>query len=491
MSTASVSSPRPATDRLLAARAANDGSRAGRSLVLGTLVLLITIRLFTDVLGVLPGAMKLVDVALLAVLLLAAAVHPAQRAHRSGAFLTLGVAFLGICTVSVIANPSRIAVGPVLLFLYGYLGPLAFYYAARRLWPSGNAGTLSRVLVGLVLLQFVVVAFIDLPKFLATGNPDYMSGTFGENAYQLVFFLIVTVALVAAVATFEPRRPAARAAPLLAAAALLIIFLAQYRALLLSAAASVVVVGLLLQRARGSARGRAFVVAVVVPCAFVGALGFVAIQFPSTKFEPYVAALRTNPGSFVAQRVEALGAVRDLYDDEERAMVLGSGPGTFSSRAWLTFANYPTRRAQTDPVARAVAAVTSGAGYRTDVSDRYVLPRYTTARAVLGSRSINLPFSSYTSLLAEVGVLGFLAIVALYIRALVGSTRMTLVSMREATRGDALPALLLASTVAFFVLLQMAFLDNWLEVVRITVPAWILLAVATKEFEARHGGGRS
>jgi hypothetical protein len=31
----------------------------------------------------------------------------------------------------------------------------------------------------------------------------------------------------------------------------------------------------------------------------------------------------------------------------------------------------------------------------------------------------------------------------------------------------------------------MAFLQNWLEVTRVTFIAWALLGVATKEFEAR------
>jgi hypothetical protein len=43
---------------------------------------------------------------------------------------------------------------------------------------------------------------------------------------------------------------------------------------------------------------------------------------------------------------------------------------------------------------------------------------------------------------------------------------------------------------ALFVLLQMGFLENWLEVARVTFPTWILLAVATKEFRARYGAAR-
>ena len=46
-------------------------------------------------------------------------------------------------------------------------------------------------------------------------------------------------------------------------------------------------------------------------------------------------------------------------------------------------------------------------------------------------------------------------------------------------------ALLIAAAVAFTVLVQMALLDNWLEVTRVTFVAWILLAVGAKEVSAR------
>jgi hypothetical protein len=67
---------------------------------------------------------------------------------------------------------------------------------------------------------------------------------------------------------------------------------------------------------------------------------------------------------------------------------------------------------------------------------------------------------------------------------------MTAQSLRRPARRDPLPALLLASTVAFTVLLQMAFLENWLEVTRVTFLAWILLAVGSKEFDARQRAAR-
>ena len=63
---------------------------------------------------------------------------------------------------------------------------------------------------------------------------------------------------------------------------------------------------------------------------------------------------------------------------------------------------------------------------------------------------------------------------------------MTRASLRSARPGDPLPALMIACTTAFVVLLQMGLLSgNWFEVTRITFVSWALLAVVTKEYEAR------
>jgi hypothetical protein len=47
------------------------------------------------------------------------------------------------------------------------------------------------------------------------------------------------------------------------------------------------------------------------------------------------------------------------------------------------------------------------------------------------------------------------------------------------------PALALATTVAFLTLLQMGILENWFEVTRVTFIAWAMFAVVCKELDAR------
>jgi hypothetical protein len=131
-------------------------------------------------------------------------------------------------------------------------------------------------------------------------------------------------------------------------------------------------------------------------------------------------------------------------------------------------------------------------GYHTDVADKYVVSRITgrnaggTAESVGGSYAVTTPFSSYASPLAEVGVLGLVAIVSIYFGAFFHALHMTIRSLRRPSPRDPLIGLLLGCTAGFFVLLQMAVLDNWFEVTRLTFILWALLAVAAKEFSAQY-----
>ena len=457
--------------------------RLRRNLVLGSLTLIVVVRFFTEVAPVLPRAGNFVDIPLLVMLVAVAAIVRPERATGGlgdRPHFAPAIGFLAVSILSTVLNLHRIEPAPVLVFLYGFLAPLGFYYAAWKLWPAGEAGALSRLLVALGVVQLAVVLLVDVPLFASSGNPDDISGTFGENAYQLVYFLVFFCALLAGIQTFEAKRRAARLALPLIGAAFVVIFLAQYRALLVTTALSVVLAAALLSRVRG----RGLLVAVVSAILLVVGLSFVARLFPTLYFGPTVAAIREDPGQFVSGKIQAFSGVAQLYGDDPAVAFSGTGPGTYSSRAWRTFSQADSK-SQSNVAGAYATRFTGGRIYETDVSRRYVTPQYRSGETVLGSKAVSQPFSSYVALLAEVGVFGFVLMVAVYVTATVWAARQTVAVMRAAEPGDPLPALLLACTIAFATLLQMALLENWLEVTRVTTLAWITLAVVTKELQVR------
>jgi O-antigen ligase len=350
----------------------------------------------------------------------------------------------------------------------------------HRLWVPGTALRLSRALVAIGVLQLLIAFGVQFPQYLSSKDPDVIAGTFGENAYQLVFFMLVLIGLLAGIFTFEKRRLAAKFVPVLVMASLVVIFLAQYRSLLVTTALAIA----LLSAVVGTARGRGALIALLATAGLVLTLAYVVQNVPELKFGSALQQSSGDPTFYLKKRWQTASVVGTLFTDQPRFALTGTGPGTYSSRGWQTFALAAVSRSNSNVAGSYVKALTNGRLYTTDVSDKYVVPQLS-GEVVDGSRALSSPFSSYLSLLAEVGVIGFTLIVMLYLWAFAFSLRMTVAAVRRAQEGDPLPALLCASTIAFFVLLQMALLENWFEVTRLTFLTWIIFAVVTKEFGAR------
>ena len=400
-----------------------------RNLILGAVVLLVTIRFFAEEVHVLPRAVKLVDVPILLGLMVLYWIVPRVRhpSAMSMRYLLLAVAFFAVCIASVLINSNRTEPGPSLLFIYGFLAPILVFHLVRTLWPAGQALALSKVLVALAWIELLVVAGIDLPQYLKHHNPDVVSGTFGENAYQLVFFMLVAVALVAGIATIERKRTAARLAPLFFAGTAAAILLAQYRAILLSALLAVLFVTVLL----GLVRVRGALAGVLVAITFIAALSAIPAIFPELKIQDAVNSVTGQPGVYIKARWDAGSDIPKIYTDQPSAVVIGAGPGAVNSRAWGTF----YRDANRD----SLGLVLPVPDRQTDIAEKYTIPHQEGTGAIDGSFLIANPFASYYALLAEVGILGFVLMVFIYGRALVDATRMSLISLRKADDGDPLP----------------------------------------------------
>ncbi|MGH2755470.1 MAG: hypothetical protein ACRDLB_13705 [Actinomycetota bacterium] len=474
-------------------RAALERPGWGRGMILGGFVLLIVVRLFTEVVPVLPRAANFIDLPLLLALLVYAAAIAKKQSTVKPWFMSTVLAFAVVWGISALSNLERLQMAPALLFLYGFLGPLVFYLVTLRTWQPGGARTASRTLVMLGVLQFVVVLVAQVPEFLSTGDPDVISGTFGENPYQLVFFLIVVGAHVAGTAVFEPGRLISRLAIPFLLGCFVVIFLAQYRALVVSTFIAVMVTGILLAQARSGTSGgraaagrlKAIVVSFAVIIALLGAFTFAAIRFPELKFLSAIEAFRDDPDLLLeAGKIHAAGDVLEVYQLEPRYVAFGTGPGTYSSRAWYTFSFFEST-SESNVAGEYVQRLTGGVVYRTDVSERFVMPRARDERAVLGSYALTSPFSSYLALAAEVGLVGLALIVSIYVVAIGRCFAIARSAIRSFIPGDSLPALAIAAVIAPLTLFQMAILDNWLEVVRVAAPTWVLIAIVHSEARYR------
>lgn len=457
------------------------GPRWGVPMIIGTVIVLVVIRLFTEIVPVLPRFFNVIDVPIFLFFVVAAISRGYSRLRVGPDWLwkVAGVLVL-VIAIAAVANPTRIEIGPALLFAYGILAPIAIYSATYLLWTPGNSRRVTSMIVALGVLQLVVVLTLQLPGFIASSdpNPDNISGTFGENAYQLVFFLIVFIATLMAIFIRESGRFSGRLSQILIPAALAVILLAQYRALLISTVITLLLAAAILN----VLRGRTVVTVIVGGVALVVALGVISSNFPILKFQE---TLKLNPVELAEQRIDALNSVDRLYGDEPRFMLTGTGPGTFSSRAWRTFSDAGST-SQSNVVGSYALSLTDGREYSTDVSRKYIEPELRTAVAVSGSTAVTSPLASYTSIAAEIGLLGLVIVLIIYGGMMVSLAVRTWRGIRELLGPrDPLGALLIASISALFLLIQMGLLENWLEVARLTFITWILVAIANRELDAR------
>jgi transcriptional regulator with XRE-family HTH domain len=451
-----------------------------RYFVLGALTLLMTIRFFTETLRVLPKIVSFIDIPLFFVVLLFAAPVPVRGEDPVPlrAAKVLATLFLVVVFASVMTNLGRVEAAPALVYTYTLLSPVAIGVAIYRLWPPGNAPIVMRWLFALTIVQIVVVVIFNLPRFFAESNPDYITGTFGENGYQLVLFLLVVVAATAGLITYDAQRPIARFGLPVIIASTVVIFLVQYRTLLLTMALTVLLIGYFM---RGRARG--VMVGLAVTGVLLGTLYVVASNLTFLKYQQVGDIAQAGPMVFINARLDVAGDVANLYGDNARFVLTGSGPGTFSSRAFRTFSVLDNPKHTT--AGSLAYDFVGGEPYRTDVSERYTVPRVREEKVIGGSLQLTQPYASYTAVAAETGMPGLLLIVALYLLGFSWAFRMVQRAIGEQRVSDPVVPVALAAAVVFFVLLQLGALENWLEATRITFFGWALLAITAKELHAR------
>jgi transcriptional regulator with XRE-family HTH domain len=451
-----------------------------RLLVIGSLTLLLTIRLTSETFHLLPSVVKFADIPIFFVLVLASMAFRSEERIPPPLQLmsVLAVIFAGICAVSILFNLSRIEAAPAVTFLYMFLSPIGVGVAVFRLWPPGNAPFVTRWMVALGLLQLPVVLLVDLPHFVSSNNPDDFSGTFGDNGYQLAIYLFVVITALAGVLTYDKERPIAKLAVPAIIAFALVIFFVQYRTLLITLFLSLLLIGYFM---RGRTRG--VLVGVVVGVALLGSLYYVSTQFTGLKYDSAGTTLRDKPLVLIDARLAVIGDVINLFGDNPRYTLTGTGPGTFSSRAWRTFSilENPRKAFQTSYTKRL-----TGGEYRTDVSDKYTVPRARAEVTIDGSTQLTQPYSSYTGVAAEIGLGGLLLILAIYLVAFFWAARMTSHAILDRLRSDPVVPLCLSAVIALFILIQLGMLENWLEVTRISFLVWALLAISAKEIAARN-----
>lgn len=437
--------------------------------------ILLVSRFFSETLGVAPKAIDLLDMLVVPFLLFIAVfsgrVVDADRKLDSK-ILRLTVVFIVICILSSLINYDRTHIGPVLLYIFGFLeGPMIFVILNRVIRAKKRFGDMmGRFLNTMVLVEIATVAFVSIPIFLATGNPDKVSGTFGNNAYQFSAFLVVMGGY------FLGRQTTSKKSLVYTVAIQIFIFftfvLLQFRA---GVPAFFATYGVMAAALYGRKIIRLGLIVGIFAVIGYMAFSFVQEQDYKLKYEDFETLLE-NPEA-VLDYGKALSYVNTytLMGEEPMAIVIGTGPGTFVSRANYTFTT-EMNISKEKGVGPILKAVFGDVDYSTEIQKKYIDPLLNMG-TLFGSVQVNNPNSSILAVFVETGIPGLLVIAILY-GSVIALARKHLILGKKV--GD--PVLIQLSCALLggvTYLLMVSPLDNYMEMGRITLPIWLLFWTVT------------
>lgn len=421
-------------------------------------------RFFSEKVDLLPDWTNFLDIPMLVLFVgyVAFATRNRERPKEGTGFGLLALLFLLMTSVSALLNLQRLHPGALGLFVIGFLEPLLFMGLAYLLQPNREvAGFLLKLLWLVGWLQIVVVSTMDLPQFWATRNPDFISGTFGYNAYQLVFLLLAwNVLILSRPATSRYKGLHFMGALLLQVLIVFIMLLAQFRAIIPFA---VLTWGLAYIVVNRKAQGMVLK-AVMGMSLFWVLLLAINNTFPELKYGDVLQITSRTDEVIAAGKTQAVLNLGELVIEQPQVLLTGTGPGTFATRGFQTFSIIGERETANQIYRR----LFSSEPYVTDVSLRYVFP--VMGRFAFGAATTASPWFTFLGLPVELGLPGLFLVLLMYFKAI-------RICWQRGTGQDRVAILARWVLVAMVLTLQMGFLGNWLEVSRLTVPIWTVFGV--------------
>jgi len=253
-------------------------------------------------------------------------------------FISKAVAIFTVSLVfSVIFNNYRILFASSLLFYAGFMeGPFLFL-ALNKLskYPEKLISQVDVFFFVLLIANIIIIFTVDLPIFFITGNPDIISGTYGNNTYQFSMLLLICGGYLLGYNYVKKRKTAI---VIISQFLILIIFyLSQFRAgLPFFLISYIIMIGMIY--------GKKIVLRSIPVFLFLLIFSYSIIIL--AKKEKVVEGLRfedwieivAEPNKFLSMgKFSIYGSTLDMYNQYPQTLIIGTGPGNFLSRANYTF----------------------------------------------------------------------------------------------------------------------------------------------------------
>lgn len=386
--------------------------------------------------------------------------------------------FVLFIVLSIIVNYNIIFFPASMLFFLGFLeGPILFIALSRLVKDRERfVFQIKRLFMTLFWLNVIVVFAVDLPMFIITGNPDLISGTYGNNTYQFSMLLLIMGGLLLGENYIIRRRFIVVLSTQLLI--LFIFYLSQFRAgVPFFLFAYFLMITVLYGRN---------ITKILIPAAFlilglfilIGILTEKKAVFGDLRYEEY-ALLISHPEDFTKfGKLQIYSNTIQMFADYPYVALFGVGPGGFLSRANYTFSVELKSSFYAQKGVANIIRTTFG------ISEPYTnqfIRRYKDTifgGAFYGTFQLSNPQASYLSLITEVGLVGGIFFLSLYFYIFKRAFYYHKVIKDLAPEYISLSVALVGSVTY---LLGLAVLDNYLEMARVTLPVWLLFwTVANK-----------
>jgi hypothetical protein len=187
------------------------------------------------------------------------------------------------------------------------------------------------------------------------------------------------------------------------------------------------------------------------------------------KFSDWI-ELISEPGRYMDYgKFKIYNNIIAMWSDYPQTFVIGAGPGNFMSRANYTFTN--ELLAQGKGVAVILENMFNIKYPRYgDLHSKYILNSIKT-ESVFGTWQLSSPYTSYLAAISEIGIFGGVAVVVLYFFLILKSFKYIKDLKKSNPVYIPLGIALIGGTTYLF---GLAFLDNYWEMARVTLPVWLL-----------------
>lgn len=452
-----------------------------RLLLLSLLAGNVLLRAFTNEFNVLPRALNLWDVGVTFALAFLALVGPPTTAPLADTMRLLRnlLLFNIVCILGSLMNPDYVSIMPAISQLVMWNEPVLLFIAISSLsLQEDDIRRFVRLLVFLVMIQ-VIIGFFQVLIFFRTGASEAIIGTFAGNAEQYQFFILIGFFFLLGLMKVQPTRRTRYLA-----SAILILVLAIMIDNKASWVALAITLFYLIPRLpqfqnRLNSRWRQYILVMGLI-----AIGYLTATMSSGTYENKFGNLVNAWKSGNILRLGKIKATRDVldaYSDSWHMAFVGSGLGTFYSRAAFQYFPFhifeiydtaPDSEISLNDSSSMSGIITPITGKKAFYKTFFEYNKIYT----IGSGTADFPTSSYISLFGEAGLIGAILYLGFYRTAL----RIARSTLEELASDNTMFPLAVAALGALVYLLLMGFYNFWLDCGRINTIAWSLLAVSAR-----------